>query len=413
MAFGLAAISYLALTGYDGLALRHIGAKVPYRLTALGFVHELRDFLHAGLPAGHGRGGALLALWAGRALRTPGRWRASPWSRESLSGWGWASCSAIGFHFRRYAIRSRENQPPRRLGQQGDRLWPLFAVLIGYLVWVALHAPGGPQGVFLNFKLAGPDIDARPNGARRHRRRRGCRRALRSAAADAHIGYTSPSARSILSRRCSASPATRPAVSAFSRRRCSRASADRRRPVAGVAVAVSRHLLSDSVSPGARPARRQRSDAALAVLARSDGNLQPGGLGTHATTDAPRRRQSRMIVDECKGPPAVANSTRRSVRPFASKLVGAMPEPAIIVGADDRVGAANKPGARAFAGAADRRAARAGPPLARRHRRHPLGHRHRRSGDGAVERAGADRAPVRGLRRAARHRRGRWSSRRC
>ena len=35
MAFGFAALSYLALTGYDGLALRHLKAHVPYRLTAL------------------------------------------------------------------------------------------------------------------------------------------------------------------------------------------------------------------------------------------------------------------------------------------------------------------------------------------------------------------------------------------
>ena len=35
MAFGLACVSYTALTGYDGLALRHLHIKVPYRLTAL------------------------------------------------------------------------------------------------------------------------------------------------------------------------------------------------------------------------------------------------------------------------------------------------------------------------------------------------------------------------------------------
>jgi glycosyltransferase 2 family protein len=35
LAFAFAALSYLALTGYDGLALRHLGIKVPYRLTAL------------------------------------------------------------------------------------------------------------------------------------------------------------------------------------------------------------------------------------------------------------------------------------------------------------------------------------------------------------------------------------------
>jgi len=35
LAFGFAAVSYLALTGYDGLALRHLKIRVPYRLTAL------------------------------------------------------------------------------------------------------------------------------------------------------------------------------------------------------------------------------------------------------------------------------------------------------------------------------------------------------------------------------------------
>src|SRR6185312_4106439 len=35
LAFAFAALSYLALTGYDGLALRHLKIKAPYRLTAL------------------------------------------------------------------------------------------------------------------------------------------------------------------------------------------------------------------------------------------------------------------------------------------------------------------------------------------------------------------------------------------
>src|ERR1700677_1299711 len=35
LAFALSALSYLALTGYDGLALRHLRVKAPYRLTAL------------------------------------------------------------------------------------------------------------------------------------------------------------------------------------------------------------------------------------------------------------------------------------------------------------------------------------------------------------------------------------------
>src|SRR5271165_1764803 len=35
LAFAFTALSYLALTGYDGLALRHLEVKIPYRLTAL------------------------------------------------------------------------------------------------------------------------------------------------------------------------------------------------------------------------------------------------------------------------------------------------------------------------------------------------------------------------------------------
>ncbi len=35
LSFAFSALSYLALTGYDGLALRHLDIKVPYRLTAL------------------------------------------------------------------------------------------------------------------------------------------------------------------------------------------------------------------------------------------------------------------------------------------------------------------------------------------------------------------------------------------
>ncbi len=35
LSFAFTTLSYLALTGYDGLALRHLGIKVPYRLTAV------------------------------------------------------------------------------------------------------------------------------------------------------------------------------------------------------------------------------------------------------------------------------------------------------------------------------------------------------------------------------------------
>ena len=35
LSFAFTGLSYLALTGYDGLALRHLKIKIPYWLTAL------------------------------------------------------------------------------------------------------------------------------------------------------------------------------------------------------------------------------------------------------------------------------------------------------------------------------------------------------------------------------------------
>ncbi len=67
MAFGFTALSYLALTGYDGLALRHLRVKVPYRLTALASFASYAVSFTLGFPAGDRRGGPLLALFAGRA----------------------------------------------------------------------------------------------------------------------------------------------------------------------------------------------------------------------------------------------------------------------------------------------------------------------------------------------------------
>jgi uncharacterized membrane protein YbhN (UPF0104 family) len=49
-AFFLAALSYLALTGYDALALRHLHAKVPYRLTALASFSSYAISFTLGFP---------------------------------------------------------------------------------------------------------------------------------------------------------------------------------------------------------------------------------------------------------------------------------------------------------------------------------------------------------------------------
>ena len=98
--------------------------------------------------------------------------------------------------------------------------------------------------------------------------------------------------------------------------------------------------------------------------------------------------------------------------PFASQLIGAMPEPAVIVGSDERAAAANQPALGPAAWAQGRRSVRARPARPRRDRRAPPGDGERRSRDGAVERTGAGRTAVRRQRRAARDRRRRRSWRR-
>jgi glycosyltransferase 2 family protein len=50
LAFGFTALSYLALTGYDALALRHLKVRVPYRLTALASFTSYAASFTLGFP---------------------------------------------------------------------------------------------------------------------------------------------------------------------------------------------------------------------------------------------------------------------------------------------------------------------------------------------------------------------------
>ena len=133
-----------------------------------------------------------------------------------------------------------------------------------YFVWTLVHAPAREARV-LRISAARAHADAWPDGARRHRRLRRRRRALCAAAEGQMPRLSSPSARSTPSPRCSASPAMRRAGSACSRRRCSRASAATERRGAGVAAAVSRHLLSRPVHPRDGAARRRTRRRAAGV----------------------------------------------------------------------------------------------------------------------------------------------------
>ena len=71
MAFGLSGLSYLALTGYDALALRHLRVHVPYRLTALASFTSYAVSFTLGFPLV--TGGAVRYWIYGPAGLSPGK----------------------------------------------------------------------------------------------------------------------------------------------------------------------------------------------------------------------------------------------------------------------------------------------------------------------------------------------------
>ena len=149
MAFGLAAVSYIALTGYDGLALRHIGAKVPYRLTALASFTSYAISFTLGFPLV--TGGAVRFWLYGPAGLSAGK-VASLTVVAGITFWlGMGLMLSVGFLADTDAIAEITHLAiwaNRAIGLA------LLAVLIGYLVWVTRMRRGG-KPLFLNFKMPG------------------------------------------------------------------------------------------------------------------------------------------------------------------------------------------------------------------------------------------------------------------
>jgi hypothetical protein len=149
-AFGLAGISYLALTGYDGLALRHLGVKVPYRLTALASFTSYAISFTLGFPLV--TGGAVRFWLYGPAGLSAGK-VASLTVVAGVTFWlGMGLVLGIGFVADASAvgeINHLANWANNAIGLA------LFAALIAYLVWVTRMRWRG-RAVVLNFKLPGP-----------------------------------------------------------------------------------------------------------------------------------------------------------------------------------------------------------------------------------------------------------------
>ena len=151
MAFGFAAFELHRAHRLRRARAAPSGVTVPYRLTALASFTSYAISFTLGLSAGHRRRGALLALWFGRAFRRA-RSRASPWSPASRSGSAWGWCSALGF-----IVDAEEIGEINHLASWANQAigLGLFGVLFTYLVWVTRMRRQG-KGVFLNFKLPGP-----------------------------------------------------------------------------------------------------------------------------------------------------------------------------------------------------------------------------------------------------------------
>ncbi len=149
-AFAFTTLSYLALTGYDGLALRHLGIKVPYWLTALASFASYAVSFTLGFPLV--TGGAIRYWLYAPAGLTAGK-IASLTVVAGVTFWlGMGFIVGVGFISASDAVAEIDHFHPL-----ANRLIGLSAIaaLIVYLVWVGNMRSRGAH-VFGNFKLPGP-----------------------------------------------------------------------------------------------------------------------------------------------------------------------------------------------------------------------------------------------------------------
>jgi hypothetical protein len=132
MAFGLSALSYLALTGYDGLALRHLRVHVPYRLTALASFTSYAVSFSLGFPLV--TGGAVRYWIYGPAGLSPGK-VATLTVVAGITFWlGMGFILGVGFLFDANAIAGINHFHALANQTIGAAI---LAALAAYIVWVA------------------------------------------------------------------------------------------------------------------------------------------------------------------------------------------------------------------------------------------------------------------------------------
>src|SRR5271165_5288971 len=150
MSFAFTALSYLALTGYDGLALRHIGVRVPYWLTALASFASYSVSFTLGFPLV--TGGAVRFWLYSPAGLTAGN-IASLTVVAGVTFWlGMGLIVGVGFMFTSDAVAEINHFNP--LANQLIGL-SVIGLLVLYLVWVGVMRWRGAN-IVGNFKLPGP-----------------------------------------------------------------------------------------------------------------------------------------------------------------------------------------------------------------------------------------------------------------
>lgn len=150
LSFAFTALSYLALTGYDRLALRHLGIKVPFRLTALASFASYAVSFTLGFPLV--TGGAVRFWIYGPAGLSAGK-VASLTVVAGITFWlGLGLVLGVGF--------LSASDPVAEI----DHFHPLANRLIGlcivgalgaYLAWIG-RTRSRETAIFADFKLPGP-----------------------------------------------------------------------------------------------------------------------------------------------------------------------------------------------------------------------------------------------------------------
>ena len=150
LSFGFTALSYLALTGYDGLALRHLGVKIPYRLAALASFTSYAFSFTLGFPLV--TGGAVRYWIYGPAGLSAGK-VASLTIVAGITFWlGMGLVVGAGFLSASDPIADIDHFHPL-----ANRLIGLGAIgaLVAYLAWIG-RMRWRNAAVIGNFKLPGP-----------------------------------------------------------------------------------------------------------------------------------------------------------------------------------------------------------------------------------------------------------------